>query len=1145
MENLPVFASSDEYRLWKVLNGKVPENRLESITAKILSSDGFIHPAILTSLMDALSKDQKKVPIDTLISLASKSRPQDSSPTVRATEILIDQGETKAAAELLSRNKSKDRFSIYLAEAKLYHGEGDKYKSVESAKKALDIDPANREIYSILKEDDPYGPWEDMESVYDAREQLESKTPVDEKYKELYLIYKNWHRGNKDSATNRLINSEHYKNGEWEFLLVSARTSADEDDWRSAKMVYDKIGSKAPTYVRLEAAEAFIAGHEPDEALNIYDELDLSIVRVLQGRIMAYAHMGSEKDLMNAIYDYLDNENSGSQDYSEIIDMLVNNGSLEDAKYLLNRMSHSNKKDPNYLVSKSKYLLKRGDVRGASKTARTAVLFAKNEPSVRVLAARMRFINNDVKGAEKECDKLLSEDPKYFEALVLKKDIMVSRQDIQGALEICRRILDIEPNDIPTMFTLSTALSGTGDMSGAMMTLRNVLRLEPSRENVLNVVGSMIVEGMYREAMFLCYDLERDTAPDPMIRRLRGNAEYALGEYMKASVSYAAAAELAPHDPVIWHSKGMADEARGDLDSAEASYNRAVTLDLNESQYWISKASIQEKMEDLYGAIDSLNRAIELDPDSIYAMVRKAVILEKSGKYKEALYFVDMCAVSEPSNADVALMKARILRESGAAESALKKAKDVYDKTKSEESALEVASCCLALRKRAEALDVVSEALTKYPDSARLRVAMDSIHEGSAELEDQSETLPETAEEDPAAIKAIAESMMAMGDYRSALRQIDRAISLEGDDVSYICLKAEILIRLGEFSNSQNLVTDALKDNPKSGVLHESLGDVKMAKSEYRGALQEYEKAITLGLNLPSVLAKKGDAQQGLGYYDRSIDSYTMAVARDTENVPLHYELAFKLYERGYMARAEKEAKEILDQAPDDARTIILFAKIERESRKDLGILDAYKMFKASNIKDKDAIREMVEVLNSAGHDEEARNLIRDEPEKFEDTRIKRSAEKVLRRAYVSRTAPDDEDLLLSLGFEGGDLTEIQEYIRKEAPYGEIVPGSPEFQKMEHASNDIIMRMGWKDLETKPKLPLDRVYVSGSFKDVDEAKRLISYIYKAMNAKVIRDESMKIVLDRVQGTSIYEIMKACKVGVYQARQIQLLTGVDQ
>ena len=1142
MENLPVFESTDEYRLWKALNGKLPEKRLDSITTKTLSADGFIHPAILTSLMDALAKDQRKIPTDTLISLASKSRPQDSSPTIKATEILIDQDEIKAAAELLSRNKSKDRFSIYLAEAKLYHGEGDKYNSVESAKKALDIDPTNKELYSILKEDDPYGPWEDIESVNDAREQVEGKTPVDERYKELYLIYKNWYRGNKDSATNRLINSEHYKNGEWEFLLVSARTSADEDDWRSAKMVYEKIGNKAPTYVRLEAAEAFIAGHEPDEALNIYDELDLSIVRVLQGRIMAYAHMGSEKDLMNSIYDYLDNEHCGSQDYSDIIDMLINFGSLEDAKFLLDRMSHSSKKDPNYLVSKSKYLLQRGDIRGASKSARTAVLFAKNEPSVRVLAARMRFMNDDLKGAEKECDKLLAEDPDNFDALILKKDILVKKEDIKGALEICRKILDINPNDIPTMFTLSTALSASGDMSTAMMTLRNVLRLEPSRENVLNVVGSMIEEGMYREAMFLCYDLEKDTAPDSMIRRLRGNAEYALGEYMKASVSFAAAAELAPHDPVIWHSKGMADEARGDLDSAEASYNRAVTLDLNESQYWISKASIQEKMEDLYGAIDSLNRAIELDPDSIYPMVRKAIILEKNGRYEEALYFVDMCAAIEPSNADVALMKARILRESGAFEKAVKKARDVYDKTKSEESAVEAASCCLALRRRAEALDIISEALTKYPDSPRLKVAMASINEGSAEIEEHKEEEEEVKEEDPDAIKNIAESMMVMGEYRSALRQIDRAISIQGDDLSYLCLKSAILLRLGEYSNAQNLISDAIRDNPKSAILHESMGDIKMEKSEYRGALQEYEKAISLGLNIPSLLAKKGDAQQGLGYYDRSIDSYSMAVARDTENIELRYDLAFKLYERGYMARAEKEVKEILEKAPEDARAIILFAKIERESRKDMGITDAYKMFKSSNIKEKDYIREMVEVLNSAGHDEEAKNLVRDEPEKFEDIRIKRSAEKVLRRAYVSRAEPDDRDLLLSLGFDEDELAEIQEYIRKEAPYGDIIPGSPEFQKMEHASNDIVMRMSWKDLETKPKLPLDRVFVSGSFKDVEEAKRLVSYVSKAMSANVIRDDSLKMVLDRVQGTSVYEIMRACKVGVYQARQIQMLIG---
>jgi hypothetical protein len=47
-----------------------------------------------------------------------------------------------------------------------------------------------------------------------------------------------------------------------------------------------------------------------------------------------------------------------------------------------------------------------------------------------------------------------------------------------------------------------------------------------------------------------------------------------------------------------------------------------------------------------------------------------------------------------------------------------------------------------------------------------------------------------------------------------------------------------------------------------------------------------------------------------------------------------------------------------------------------------------------------------------------------------------------------------------------------------------------------------------------------------------------------MSANVIRDDTLKMVLDRVQGTTIFEIMRACKVGVYQARQIQLLLGVQ-
>ena len=598
MENLPVFDSHEEYSIWKTLNGKVSEKSLEGISASVLSSHGYIHHSILTSLMDALSSVQGRVSSETLKALVSKSRPQDCSPAIRAAEILVKQGDTSSAAEIISQCESKDAFRLLQVQAEMYHGEGDKVNSVSCASKALDIEPNDEAVYRILTEDDPSGPWTDMQAVNAVRAGKDAPTPSDERLKELYLIYRNWSRGNRDSATNRLVNSEYYKNGDWEFLLVSARTSVDEEDWRSAKMVFRKLPADVPVYVKLEMAEAFTAGREPEEALNIYDGLDIMNLRILQGRIHAYAQMGADKDLVNAIYDYLDNEQLGARDYAEMVDMLISRGCMEDVRAILGKMSNSNKSDPYYLISNSKYLLEKGDIRGATKNAIKATFFAQGDPTVRVFSARMRLINNDVSGSEQECDKILAENPESLEALVLKNDILVKKEDAKGALEISRRILEINPNDVRTLFILATAQSCTGDINNALLTLRKVLRLEPSRENVLNVVGSMIEEGMYREAMFLCYDLERKAAPDPMIRRLRGNAEYALGEYMKASASFAAAAELAPKDPVIWHSKGMADEARGDLDSAEAAYSRAISLDLREPQYWISKASIQEKIND-------------------------------------------------------------------------------------------------------------------------------------------------------------------------------------------------------------------------------------------------------------------------------------------------------------------------------------------------------------------------------------------------------------------------------------------------------------------------------------------------------------------------------------------------------------------
>jgi len=294
---------------------------------------------------------------------------------------------------------------------------------------------------------------------------------------------------------------------------------------------------------------------------------------------------------------------------------------------------------------------------------------------------------------------------------------------------------------------------------------------------------------------------------------------------------------------------------------------------------------------------------------------------------------------------------------------------------------------------------------------------------------------------------------------------------------------------------------------------------------------------------MPELLVKKGDAQQKLGFSDRSIDSYTMAVNRMPENREIRAKLIEKLIDKGYLSRAESQLVTLLKDGPEDAQSIIMLAKVRKDLRKDMGVTETYKMFRACSDPGEAATERMIAVLEGAGHDEEAKSLRKQNKEPVEDTKAKRMVEMALRRSFTSKISPTDQDFLESMGLDEDQITEVIRYINKEFQFGEIIPGSPLFQDLERMSNKVIMAIGNKDFDNGYDLPLEQVFWHSGYKDVDDAKRLKAYIKKALTCDVQRDDTLKIVLDRVQGLSTYDIMKACKVGVYQARQVQLLLGV--
>ena len=72
---------------------------------------------------------------------------------------------------------------------------------------------------------------------------------------------------------------------------------------------------------------------------------------------------------------------------------------------------------------------------------------------------------------------------------------------------------------------------------------------------------------------------------------------------------------------------------------------------------------------------------------------------------------------------------------------------------------------------------------------------------------------------------------------------------------------------------------------------------------------------------------------------------------------------------------------------------------------------------------------------------------------------------------------------------------------------------------------------------------VEKVFVSGNFRDADDAKRLVAYVFKAMHCDIgrnadprVEDLSMRL----PKGMGVFEIMSECGIGVYEARQVQSL-----
>ena len=970
----PVFQDSFEVNTWKRLTSEKDAASKKSdfyadIAGSVIKRERTTNSAILSLLIEKLY-ETKSPGMDLLIGkLVSKSRPSDCMPALTAALVYSGLDKWDKAEEMAESVKHAQNVPMLgCVRAKIAMRTGDPAKARRELMRARCSDPTFPMFYELIQRAEPAEGWmyrQNIELMSAGKVQIpfgdnNASSPA----QKLYEIYTDWHKGRRDSATEAMIRSDEYKKKNPEYVLASARMSMDERDWHSAQMMYTSLLAKSANciYIICEAAKAFYSGGNFEKALSLYrdaEALDPASPMVMKGLIQTYSALGMKAEASQCVKEYLDSENADLKAYVAGAKVLLSNSYYTDAEWVVDKVLLSYPGDPSAFILKSEIEYKNGNINASLKTIMNGIERNPDNAEVRLQKAKILFKTGRTDKAVVELEKAEKADPNNVGVLLLMKDIAMSQGRNEDAAKLSNRILELDPGNIEAMNILSKANLSMKRPEGSYASYKDMMVADNRAENFINILSSMILDGRYGDVIQMYTEKEREFGRNPTVRRLKGNAEYAMGNYKAASATFASATELEPKDPIIWHSKGMADEAGGDTDSAEEAYNKAVLLDMNEPEYWISRSSILEKKKDLAGAVESLNRVIELRPNDVYALVKKGMIFAELGRFDEAQYFLDMALLTEPDNVDVL----RVRRDIGAAAGNARGA---------EEAALKI-------------------------------IALNPANEE--------------------AVASAVRILLLEGKDDAAADLIDKALRTEPNSIPLLLTKKEFCLSRDEHRAVIDVCSRILAIQPDNTIVRNDLAEAYSAIGDVNAASRLYPE-----------LGPGGD-------------------------------VAEQIYHEAHKVQKQK--------VPET---------------------------------------------------------------------IKRYAERVLRRAYISKLTLNDPDLVSALDLDEATTKAILSYLSDIAEYGNISPGTLEFERMEKLSLSAVTRGNCTGLEKDALISIPCAYVAGGAKDADEAKLLVAYVYKVMSsrksARMLPPELRKIAETTQKGTCIEDIMKTHKIGVYQAKLVK-------
>jgi len=841
-------------------------------------------------------------------------------------------------------------------------------------------------------------------------------------------------------------------------------------------------------------------------------------------------------------------------------------------------------KDPDCRYQRAKVLSESGKMKKALRDIDAALSADRDHIPSHTLLKDIRMEQGDHLSVIDICDKILAIDPNNADIMRDKAYALDAIGDPERSLKEYRNALRTRQNQAlfedvllrivkrgryEEMNDLCEEFSGNYNSSAMMWRLKG---------------NSEYACGKYKEAMESFGKAVELSPYEPQIWHSKGMAAEMIGQLKRAEESFDKALLLDLDSKEFWLSKAVIQEKRGNLKGAVLALNRVISESPDSVFALVRKAMILARIERYDEAIFFIDLALKINSRDVSVHEMKIEILKHISRHEQIIRAADELLLIDSKNIPALTNKTGSHLSLGeyqkakiTADRALKIDPDSPEVLKMKKTALH------HLGDNGGVADVCRRILEFEPDNRQLKmelaVAMadDGDKKGAMEIYDKlsaddpldlkviamkskvrsnmgegsmaAELIQEVLDnkpKDPETLSILADVMIQEGYSEDAIHVLDTAIKLNPSDVSNYKLKAQVLMKDRKYEEAQKVLTDALRMDLDDAQIWWFVGEVQEVRRDMQQALLSYDSAMKLGMDVPELYFRRGNVQEALGMDEAAINSYSIAAVKDPKNAKALVKTAELQIKMDRMNAAEQNLDSALEIDPDLPEALFTLAKIYMAKGEEEDARDLYKHFISMN-SESGMAEEFCDLVGADILTVPSKRLAESE-RKFRDE-IEMYSHKILEHCYNTGYAITDEETFAEAGVPEGMRNDILKYLGSIEVYGDIDMNSTEFAKMESLSHELIMNDRITRIESEPLVSLSSAYMASGARSIDEAKKLIAFIYKVMTEDIEQDVYPEDVLRVAEELStstgdvtVFGIMESFDIGICCARMSKMLSA---